>query len=129
MTETIAPEVCLSSVDLRLLALFEAAQRWIEQGLVLVEIESILGQAGELLDLYQGCLTAEKLSPALRTPYELMVWTRPVRSENDVTGLEYYAHWFARWLVVCLPGNNDMQDAACCAILAQAQSRAQRFVY
>jgi hypothetical protein len=63
MTEATAPEVCLSSVDGRLLALFEAAQRWIyEQGLVLVEIESILGQASKLLDLYQGRLTAEKAS-------------------------------------------------------------------
>ena len=87
MTEATAPEVCLSSVDRHLLALFEAAQRWIyEQGLVLVEIESILGQAGKLLDLYQGRLTAEKLPPSLRTPYELMAWTRPVRAEDDVTG-------------------------------------------
>jgi hypothetical protein len=130
MTDATAPEVCLSSVDRRLLALFEAAQRWIhEQGLVLVEIESILGQASKLLDLYQGRLTAEKLPPSLRTPYELMAWTRPVREEDDVTGLEQYAHWFARWLVVCLPGNKDLQDAVCCAILIRAQSRAQRFVY
>jgi hypothetical protein len=36
MTEATAPEVCLSSVDGHLSALFEAAQRWIhEQGLVL----------------------------------------------------------------------------------------------
>jgi DNA-binding PadR family transcriptional regulator len=112
MTETTAPEVCRSSVDGDLLALFEAAQRWIhEQGLVRVEIESILGQTGKLLDLYQGRLTAEKLPPSLRTPYELMAWTRPVRVNNDVTGLEQDAHWFARWLVVCLPGNKDLQDA------------------
>ena len=130
MTEAFAPEVCLSSVDGRLQALFDAAQRWIhEQGLVLVEIESILGQAGKLLDLYQGCLTAENLPPSLRTPYELMVWTRPVRAEDDVMGLEHYAHWFARWLVVCLPGSEDLQNAVCCAILIRAQSRAQRFVY
>jgi len=130
MNETTAPEVCLSSVDGHLLALFEAAQRWIhEQGLVLVEIESILGQAGKLLDLYQGRLTAEKLPPALRTPYELMVWTRPVRAEDDVMGLEHYSHWFARWLVVCLPENKELQDAVRCAILIRAQSRAQRFVY
>lgn len=73
MTEAIAPVACISSVDRRLLALFEAAQRWIyEQGLVLVEIESIVGRAGKLLDLYQGRLTAEKLPLSLRTPYELM---------------------------------------------------------
>jgi hypothetical protein len=47
MTESSALEVRHSSVDQRLLAIFEAAQRWIyEQGLVLVEIESILGRAG-----------------------------------------------------------------------------------
>jgi hypothetical protein len=94
-----------------------------------VEIETILGQAGKLLDLYQGRLTAEKLPLSLRTPYELMAWTRPVRAKDDVTGLEQYAHWFARWLVVCLPGNEDLQDAVRCAILIRAQSRAQRFVY
>ena len=95
MTEATAPEVRLSSVYGHLLARFEAAQRWIhEQGLVLVEIESILGQAGKLLDLYQGRLTAGKLPPSLRTPNELMAWTRPVRAKDDVTGLEQYAHWF-----------------------------------
>ena len=130
MTEASAPEVRLFSVDGHLLELFEAAQRWIhEQGLVLVEIESILAQTGKLLDLYQGCLTAEKLPPSLRAPYELMAWTRPERAEEDVTGLEQYSHWFARWLLLCLPGDRDLQDAACCAILIQAQSRAQRFVY
>ena len=130
MTEATAPEVRLSSVDRRLLALFEAAQRWIyEQGPVLVEIQSILGQASKLLDLYQGRVTAENLPLSLRTSYELMDWTRPVRAEDDVAGLEQYAHWFACWLVVCLPGNKDLQDTVCCAILIRAQSRAQRFVY
>jgi hypothetical protein len=126
MTEATAPEVCRSSVDGRLLALFEAAQRWIiEQGLVLVEIETILGQTGKLLELYRGRLTAERLPPSLRTPYELMAWTRP----EDVTGLEQYSHWFARWLALCLPGDQDLQDAVCCVILIQAKSRADRFVY
>jgi hypothetical protein len=130
MTEATAPEVCRSSVDGRLLALFEAAQRWIiEQGLVLVEIETILGQTGKLLELYRGRLTAERLPPSLRTPYELMAWTRPERAEEDVTGLEQYSHWFARWLALCLPGDQDLQDAVCCVILIQAKSRADRFVY
>ena len=106
MTEATALEVRHSSTDRRLKSLFEAAQRWIyEQGLVLVEIQSILVQAGKLLDLYQGRLTTENLPLSLRTPYELMAWTRPVRATNNVTGLAQYAHWFARWLVVCLAGN------------------------
>jgi hypothetical protein len=130
MTEATTPEVCFSSVDGHLLALFEAAQRWIiEQGLVLVEIEYILGQTDKLLEQYRGRLTPGALPESLRDPYELMVWARPERAEDDVTGLEQYAHWLARWLVLCLPEDEDLQDAACCAILIRAQSRAQRFVY
>ena len=94
-----------------------------------MEIESILGHVGKLLELYRGRLKAEKLPESLRTPYELMAWARPERAEDDVTGLEQYSHWFARWLALCLPGDQDLQDAACCAILIQAKSRAQRFVY
>jgi hypothetical protein len=130
MTEATAPEVCRTSVDGHLVALFEAAQRWIiEQRLGLGEIEYILGQTGKLLGLYRGRLTAERLPPSLRTPYELMVWARPERAEEDVTGMEQYSHWFARWLVVCLPGDKDLQDAVCCVILIKAQSRLQTFVY
>jgi hypothetical protein len=126
MTEATAPEVYVPSVDTHILALFEAAQSWIhEQGLVLMEIEYILGKAGKLLDLYQGRLTAENLPLSLRTTSELMAWTRPARANNDVTGLEQYAHWFARWLVVCLPVNEDLQYAVCCAILIRAQRRAR----
>lgn len=130
MTEATALELRLPSAERHLLALFEAAQRWIhEQGLVLVEIEYILGQTGKLLEQYRGRLTAEKLPESLRTPYELMVWARPEGAEDDVTGLEQYARWFARWLALCLPEDEDLQDAACCAILIRAQSRAQRYVY
>jgi hypothetical protein len=130
MTEATALGLQLPSSDRPLIALFEASQRWIiEQGLVLVEIEYILGQTGKLLELYCGRLMVEKLPESLRAPYELMVWTRPERAEEDVTGLEQYSHWFARWLVLCLPGDEDLQDAACCAILVRAQSQAQQFVY
>ena len=130
MTEAAAPEVFGSSVDGHLVALLETAQRWIiERGLVLGEIEYILGQAGKLVDLYRGRITAENLPPSLRSPYELMAWTRPERGEDDVTGLEQYSHWFARWLVLCLPGDQDLQDAVCCVILVQAKSQAERFVY
>jgi hypothetical protein len=130
MTEATAMRLQLPSADRHLIALFEASQRWIiEQGLVLVEIEYILGQTGKLLEHYRGRLTAEKLPESLRAPYELMVWARPERAEEDVTGLEQYSHWFARWLVLCLPGDQDMQNAVCCVILIRAQSRAQRFVY
>jgi hypothetical protein len=124
------PEVFGSSVDGHLVEMFEAAQRWIiEQGLVLGEIEYILGQTDKLLGLYRGRLKAERLPPSLRTPYELMVWARPERAEEDAAGLEQYSHWFARWLVLCLREDRNLQDAVCCVILVQARSRAQTFVY
>ena len=77
------------------------------------------------LDLFVLALIGGGVS----TPYELMVWARPEGAEDDVTGLEQYARWFARWLVLCLPEDEDLQDAVCCAILIRTQSRAQRFVY
>jgi hypothetical protein len=130
MTEQSATEFSLAPAEQRLQALLEAAQRWIdEQSLILPEIEYILRNSRKIVYLYRDRPTAEKLPAPLRTPYELMAWTRPERAEEDVTGLEQYSHWFARWLVLCLPGDQDLQDAVCCAILIRAQSRAQRFVY
>jgi hypothetical protein len=130
MAEAIAPEVRLSPAERHLWALLEAAQRWIhEQSLVLAEIEWVLGQAPRLLYLYRGRLAVEGLPASLGTAYELIVWARPERAEGDVSGLEQYTHWFARWLVLCLPGDEDLQDEVCCEILIRAQSRAQRFVY
>jgi hypothetical protein len=78
---------------------------------------------------YRDRISSEKLPASLRTPYELMVWARSRRAEDDLTGWEQYANWFARWLVLCLPGDEDLQDEVCCQILIRAQSRAQRLVY
>jgi hypothetical protein len=130
MTEQTAMEFSLAPAEQRLQALLEAAQRWIyEQVLILPEIEYILRNSREIVYLYRDRLTAENLPASLRTPYELMVWARPKRAEDDVTGLYQYANWLARWLVLCLPGDEDLQDEVCCQILLRAQSRAQRFVY
>ena len=114
----------------RLCAILEIAQgRTLDQGLTLAEIEYVLCLANSLLSLYRGRIAAETLPASLRTPSELMAWARPERAENDMTGLEQSAHWLARWLVLCLPGDQDLQGAACSVILSQAKSRAQRFVY
>jgi len=127
---TDATEIQHSPADPRLRALLETAQGWtLERGLILTEIEYVVGQASKLVCLYQGCLTAEKLPAFLKTPSELMVWARPKRAEGDVTGLEQSANWFARWLVLCMPWDEELQNEVCCQILIRAQSRAQRFVY
>jgi hypothetical protein len=130
MTEQSATEFSLAPAEQRLQALLEAAQRWIdEQSLILPEIEYILRNSRKIVYLYRDRPTAEKLPAPLRTPYELMVWARPERGEGDLSGLEQYAHWFARWLLLCMPGEEDLQDEVCCQSLIRAQSRAQMFVY
>ena len=123
-------EIQQSAADPRLRALLETARSWtLEQGLILAEIESVLCLASRLLHVYRGRITAERLPDSLRTPYELLAWARPEKAENDMTGLEQSAHWITRWLVLCLPGEEDLQDAVCCVILVPARSRAHRFVY
>ena len=123
-------EIQQSAADPRLRALLETARSWtLEQGLILAEIESVLCLANRLLHVYRGRITAERLAASLRTPYELLAWARPERAENDVTGLEQSAHWIARWLVLCLPGEEGLQNAVCCVMLIQARSRPPRFVY
>ena len=127
---TNATEIQHSAADPRLRALLETAQGWLlEQGLILAEVECVLCLASRLLHLYRGHLTVERLPTSLRTPYELMAWARPERGEDDATWFEHYANWVARWLVMCLPGEEDLQNAVCCVILIQARSQVQRFVY
>lgn len=60
--------------------------------------------------MYRGRLRAERLPASLRTPCELIAWTRPESAQDDAN-LEQYANWFARWLVLCLPWDEDTQEA------------------
>jgi hypothetical protein len=56
-------------------------------------------------------LTADALSTDIWDPSELLVRVRPKQSmEDDATGLESLAEWFARWLALCLPGEEQLQD-------------------
>jgi hypothetical protein len=123
-------EIQHSAADPRLCAILEIGQGWtLEQGLILAELECVLCLADRLLHVYRGRLSVERLPVSLRTPRELMAWARPEVAKGDVTGLERSANCFARWLVLCLPGEEDLQNAVCCAILIQARARAQSFVY
>ena len=119
-----------SAADTRLCAILEIAQGWtLERGLILAELECVMCLAGRLLEVYRGRITADKLPASLKTPRELIAWARPEIAESDATRLERPANWFARWLVLCLPGEEDLQNAVCCLLLIQARSRVQRFVY
>ncbi len=85
------------------------AKFWISQeGLILPDIEYMVYTAGKLL--YKDRRDLRKIPLSLRNPSELIVWARPEREEDDVTGLEHYVKWFARWLALCLRGDEDLQD-------------------
>jgi hypothetical protein len=122
MTLATALEVQVATTDQRLQPLLEAAQRWIyEQDLALADIDSIMEQAGYLIYVYRGRLSAERLPASLRTPCELIAWARPESAQDDAS-LEQYANWFARWLVLCLPWDEDMQEAVLDEVASWARS-------
>ena len=122
MTTATAPEVRVTTTDQRLQPHLEVAQRWIyEQDLALADIDYIMEQAGYLIYVYRGRLRAERLPASLRTPRELIAWARPESAQDDVS-LEQYANWFARWLVLCLPWDEDMQDAVLNEVASWARS-------
>ena len=74
-----------------------------------------------LVHLYRGRITADHLPASMRNPYELMSSARPPRAPEDVTGMDQYAHCFARWLVLCMPGDEEMQAKVWRGILLQTQ--------
>jgi hypothetical protein len=105
----------------RMQSLLEVAQLWItREGLILPDIEFILDKAGKLL--YKDRLSLKNIPISLRSPSELIVSARPERTEDDVTGLEHYGKWFARWLALCLQGEEELQDDVRRQILKWAQS-------
>ncbi len=105
----------------RMQSLLKVAQLWISrEGLTLPDIEYMVDKAGKLL--YEYRLVVENIPISLRSPSELIVWARPERTEDDVTGLEHYGKWFARWLALCLRGEEELQDEVRRRILKWAQS-------
>jgi hypothetical protein len=86
----------------RVQSLLEVAKFWI--GLILPDIEYIVDKAGKLL--YKERLGLQKIPLSLRSPSELIVWARPEWEEDDATGLEHYVKWIARWLALCLRGDD-----------------------
>jgi hypothetical protein len=115
--------------DRRLKELLEVGQGWIyEQTSVLSNVEYILDKAGRFL--YRERFIVENLPVSFRTPSELLAWARPKEPvEDDATGLEYIANWFARWLALCLPREDELQDEVLREISTWARSPPYRFVY
>jgi hypothetical protein len=123
-------ELSLDKVhDRRLKELLEVGQGWIyEQTAVLSNVEYILDKAGRLLN--RDRFIVENLPVSLRTPSELLAWARPkVTVEDNAARVDYIANWFARWLALCLPREDELQDEVLREISIWARSPPYRFVY
>ncbi len=108
--------------------LVEVAQSWFEKRTgVLSDVEYILDKAGKLLYAYRHKLPATATYPG--TPSELLALARPKPIEDDVTGLESQSVWFARWLALCLPRDEESQDEVLRGVSIWARSTWGRFVY
>jgi hypothetical protein len=95
--------------------------------MVLLEVEDVVEVAGKLL---YGDRHAQKyIRVSSRSPSELLVEARPPQMVEDDMGikLEFCALWLARWLALCLPREEQLQDEVRRQISIWARSR--RFVY
>jgi hypothetical protein len=94
----------------RLKRLLKAGQSLItQQTSVLSDVIYILDKTGRFL--HRNRRHVEDLPENLGTPSELIARAQPKRPvEDDYSGLEYRADWFANWLALCLPREEELQD-------------------
>jgi hypothetical protein len=94
---------------LRRKKIIDVAQSWMrEQTGSLANVNYILDKAGRIL--YESRSAQANLPRSEADPSDLFAQTRPRPVEDDVTGLDFRALWFARWLGVCLPTQEREQD-------------------
>ena len=108
--------------------LLAAADRWVaEERLQLHHIEYAVHEAGKLL--YDARSNLKNVPVRAGTAYELLAGVKPIETaeDYDAGGLDFWAKWLARWLAVCLPGNEDMQDEVLREISKRARLSARPY--
>lgn len=78
-------------------------------------IEYIVDRAGKLF--YANKVFSQNLPAPMISPSELIALSRPRLIADDVTGLEQFCVWFARWLALCSPLDEQAQDEVCVRFL------------
>lgn len=107
----------------------KAAKHWtMEQGMVLNEIESVIHEAGKRLFVSREFV--KTIPVPTQKPDELLIPSRPdTRSCGDfIPNPDYWAKWLARWLALCLPGQQQLYDQILRERSQWARDRAAGFV-
>jgi hypothetical protein len=124
------PELSLDEIRRRRVKeMLGAAKRWIaDESLQLTQIEYAVHEAGKLLH-YAGDMSSRIRVPA-GTAYELFAKAQPVETaEHQTAGdLDFWAIWLARWLALCAPGDENLQDEVRREISIRARSSSWRTV-
>ena len=120
-----------ASLELHACRLLKVLKTWIaEEGVLITEIEDILHGASKHLYLHRDSLRERILVPT-QSPKDLISLARPTPLSEDelIPSPDYWARWMARWLAICLPGQEEFQKRVCQEISLWARSRYSAFVY
>ncbi len=97
--------------------------------MVLNEIECVIHAAGK--ELFKGRHFVRSIQVPTQKPEELLIPSRPnTQNWGDfICGPDYWADWLARWMALCLPGQDELYDETLRETSQWARDRAAGFVY
>ncbi|QNI31164.1 hypothetical protein H7849_18995 [Alloacidobacterium dinghuense] len=91
--------------------ILKALKLWVaDERMVLNELEYVLHEAGK--HLYQGRSSIQHYPVPTATPTQLLPAACPDKSKwgDFIPNPDYWAEWLARWLVLCLPRQEELQN-------------------
>jgi transposase len=91
--------------------MIESVELWIkEEHMVLEEIEYVLHEAAKRLHF--GRQTVRSIPVLSKSPSELVEVARPINRHIDeiIPGPDFWADWLARWLALCFPRQEELQN-------------------
>jgi len=121
----------IASLELHVRRMLKVLKAWIvEEGVLITEIEDILHGASKHLYLHRDSLR-ERIRVPTQSPKDLISLARPTPLSEDelIPSHDYWARWMARWLAICLPGQEELQKRVFQAVSLWARSRYSAFVY
>jgi hypothetical protein len=102
------------------------AQVWaMGQNLTLADFRVVIDGAAKTL--FEWKESADAVSQLDKTPEELLTWSRPQETISEEEGgparIHFCVDWLARWMALCFPAQEELQDRALSGILRTAEGR------